>query len=163
MNKYLKKTPGLKKLDLKKTAQRPLVLALVVLCLGFSGCQSSHVQSDDSLYQALGGQQGIERIVDGFIFEIGGNDEIFHHFERVSIDRFREKQIEHLCVLSGGPCEYRGDNMVNVHRGMNITEAEFNSTTNSLITAMDKAEVSIANRNRLLAIIAIMRNDVIYK
>ena len=100
---------------------------------------------------------------DIFIYEIGETVEVLHHFDDTDIDRFRAKQIEHICSLSGGPCEYTGDEMLDVHQGMNITDADFNAITNALIRALDQADVSISDRNRLLAIIASMHSQVVYK
>jgi len=125
-------------------------------------CQSVP-ERDDSLYLALGSKGGISKIVDIFIYEIGQTEEAIHHFEDTDIDRFREKQIEHICMLSGGPCAYTGDEMKPVHQGMNISESEFNAITNAMIRALNTAGVSIGTRNRLLAIIASMRIEVIYQ
>jgi len=125
-------------------------------------CQSMP-ERDDSLYLALGSKSGISKIVDIFIYEIGQTEEAIHHFEDTDIDRFREKQIEHICMLSGGPCTYTGDEMKPVHQGMNISESEFNAITNAMIRALNTAGVSLGTRNRLLAIIASMRVEVIYQ
>jgi len=127
-----------------------------------SACQSIPKQ-DDSLYLALGGKGGISKIIDIFIYEIGQTEKIIHHFEDTDIDRFREKQIEHICILTGGPCTYTGDEIIPVHQGMNISESEFNETTNALIRALNIAGVSIGTRNRLLAVIASLRAEVIYQ
>ena len=53
--------------------------------------------------------------------------------------------------------------MLKVHQGMNITEADFNAITNAMIRALDKAGISLSDRNRLLAIIAAMHSEVVYK
>jgi len=139
---------------------RYLLVGLFVALLG--ACQSMP-KHDDSLYVALGGQEGISKLIDIFIYEIGQTEETIHHFEDTDIDRFREKQIEHICKLSGGPCVYTGDEMKPVHEGMNISESEFNAITNAMIRALNTAGVSIGSRNRLLAIIASMRAEVIYQ
>ena len=143
---------------------RIILLSLTMLILG--ACQLLTIENDkkdDSLYQALGGKAGIERIVDIFIYEIGETSEIVHHFEESNIERFREKQIEHICLLSGGPCTYTGDEMLPVHQGMNINEAEFNATADAMIRALNTAGISLSSRNRLLGIIASMRDQVIYQ
>jgi hemoglobin len=139
---------------------RYLLASFLVSMLG--ACQSLPEQ-DDSLYLALGGKAGISKIIDIFIYEIGQTEEVVHHFEDTDIDRFREKQIEHICVLAGGPCTYMGDEMRPVHEGMNISEAEFNAMTDAMIRALNVAKISIGYRNRLLAIIAPMRAEVIYQ
>jgi len=139
---------------------RYLLASFLVAMLG--ACQSLPEQ-DDSLYLALGGKAGISKIIDIFIYEIGQTEEVVHYFEDTDIDRFREKQVEHICVLAGGPCTYMGDEMRPVHEGMNISEAEFNAMTDAMIRALNVAKISIGDRNRLLAIIAPMRAEVIYQ
>ena len=139
---------------------KTIFLNLLILVL--VGCQTI-TTDNDSLYKNLGEQKGIAKIVDIFIYEIGETEQVLHHFEDTDIDRFREKQIEHLCILTGGPCQYTGDDMLKVHQGMNITEADFNAITNAMIRALDKAGISLSDRNRLLAIIAAMHSEVVYK
>lgn len=115
----------------------------------------------DDLFQQLGGLPGIERFVDIFIGEIGNSRKIRPYFEDTNLDRFREKQIEHICLVSGGPCTYTGDSMVESHKGMGINEADFNSLVDTTIRAMNRAGYSVATRNRLLARIAPLRGEVI--
>lgn len=135
-----------------------LILATSVLMLW--GCQSL---SSSSLYDELGGMPAIEKITDNFIEEISFDQHIMQHFKDSDIDRFRSKLIEQLCVESGGPCEYTGDSMVEVHTGMNISEAEFNRTVDLLINAMNKAGIPHTAQNKLLARLAPMRGDMIYR
>ncbi len=124
-----------------------------------TGCLSP--QPKDDLFQQLGGLPGIERFVDIFISEIGESKEIRPYFEDTNLDRFREKQIEHICLLSGGPCTYTGDSIVDSHRGMGVNEADFNTLVDITIRAMNKTGYSIATRNRMLALIAPLRSEVI--
>jgi len=135
---------------------------IVVLSVLFSACQTS-ASNDNSLYIALGETPGIERIVDQAIIEIQYDQRISHHFESTNWNRFREKQIEHICQLSGGGCEYTGDTMIDVHAGMNISEAEFNAVADNIMTAMEKLGIPISARNRLVSIVAKLREEVIYR
>lgn len=125
------------------------------------GCQS--LSSSHSLYDELGGMPGIEKITDHFIDEISFDPQIVKHFKESNIDRFRAKLIEQICVEAGGPCTYTGDDMVQVHTRMNITEAEFNRTVDLLINAMNRAGVAHRTQNKLLARLAPMRSDIIYR
>ena len=132
-----------------------LVLTSIILT---TGCLSP--QPKDDLFQQLGGLPGIERFVGIFINEIGESKEIRPYFEETNLDRFREKQIEHICLLSGGPCTYTGDSMIESHKGMGINEADFNALVDTAIRAMNKAGYSVATRNRLLARLAPLRGEV---
>jgi hemoglobin len=138
--------------------RQSLTVLLVFLLLG---CQS--LSPSRSLFDELGGMPVIEQITDNFIDEISFDQQIVQHFKESDIDRFRAKLIEQICVETGGPCTYSGDSMVDVHTKMNITEAEFNRTVDLLINAMNKAGVAHRTQNKLLARLAPMRGDIIYR
>lgn len=143
----------------------PALLTLLILLI--SGCQSTEVKNstevrDDSLYLALGGQAGLEQIVDLVIEEIHYDPVVFPHFQDTNWDRFREKQLEHLCLITGGGCTYTGDSMEDVHAGMNISEAGFNAIVDDLQTAMEKLDIPIGAQNQLLAILARMHKEIVY-
>ncbi len=142
-------------------------MAVVTLSLAMSACTSTPSSAlpakDDSLYQALGGQPGITRIVEGMLINIADNPRIVGHFAETDIDRLNEKLIEQFCVESGGPCEYTGDSMRDSHTGLNLTEADFNALVEALIDAMREQHVPVTAQNRLLARLAPMRSDIIYR
>jgi hemoglobin len=124
-----------------------------------SACASRQV----SLYDQIGGEQKVAQIADYFIDEIQYDRQILRYFLESDIDRFREKLGEHICVHIDGPCTYTGDDMVKVHTGMNITEADFNRVVELLINAMNRAEVPHRLQNQLLARFAPMRGEMIYR
>jgi hemoglobin len=131
-----------------------LLLTTLLLC----ACASN----PDSLYTELGGKEGIEKIVDNFIDEFSYNRDVIKHFEKTDFDRFRAKLVEQICNISGGPCQYTGQSMLEVHQKMNVSEAEFNSMVDDLYKAMQRANVSVSAQNRLIALLAPMRSDIIY-
>lgn len=136
-----------------KTISIALAFALIL-----AGCAG---RSEDSLYQHLGGQAGIERISDELIAILRADAEIADLFENTDWTYFRARLIEFLCVTADGPCEYRGLPMNEAHSGMNITEAEFNRFVDDARRAMTRAGTPLAAQNRLLARLAPMRAEVI--
>jgi hemoglobin len=127
-----------------------------------SACATQQAaNTNDNLYQALGAAPGIEQIADNFIMEIAYDPRVFDRFADSNVERFREKIIEHFCHIADGPCEYTGDSMVLVHRGMDINSAEFNAVVEDLIDAMDKAGTPISAQNRLLERLAGLRPQII--
>lgn len=121
----------------------------------------SGMQDTENLYSALGGEVGVEEIADNFIMEIANDDRIIAYFEDTNVDRFRQFFIEHLCMLTDGPCEYTGDTLVDTHVGMNVTAAAFNAIVEDLMEAMNKANIAIGTQNRLLARMAQLREQII--
>ncbi len=130
----------------------------VVLILWLSACATQY----KSVYQQMGGHTKIELIVEYFITEIEYDETMFNFFQDSNIDRFREKLTEHLCILTGGPCEYTGDTMEQVHAGMNITESDFNHSVDLFIQAMNKAKIPHTIQNKILGKIAPIRKSMIY-
>ncbi|MGK0268756.1 MAG: hemoglobin [Paraglaciecola sp.] len=134
---------------------------LLLVCLTWffiSACSSTHI----STYQQLGGQPKIEEVIDNFITEIEFDPVMYEFFKDSNINRFREKVSEHICMLTGGPCEYTGDNMKQVHAGMYISESEFNHAVDLFIIAMTKADLPHTIQNKILAVIVPTRDEMIY-
>lgn len=136
-----------------------LVATLIFSLL--TACASTPPQ--DQLYRDLGGQPGVEIIVDNLLDNIAQDDRIFSLFKDTDIDHFRQMLIEQFCNLSGGPCAYTGETMEKSHGGMHITEAQFNALVEDLYRAMERAGTPVAAQNRLVALLAPMRSQVIYK
>ncbi|MBU2880847.1 group 1 truncated hemoglobin [Psychrosphaera sp. B3R10] len=134
------------------------VWGVIILTAALTACVTTNV----TLYQQLGGDKKVELIVDNFIEEIQFNKKIFQYFTESDVDRFREKLIEHICVIADGNCQYTGDTMQQVHEGMNITETDFNTTVDLLISAMTKADVPHRIQNQLLQRLAKLRHEILY-
>jgi hemoglobin len=128
-----------------------------------TSCASTTDRKAESLYQQIGGADTVADIVDNFITEIEYSKEIFPYFVHSDVVRFRTKLIEHLCMLTDGPCEYTGDTMKQVHGGMNITEHDFNLGVDLFINAMTKAGVKHRLQNKVLAKMVPTRSDIIYQ
>ncbi len=130
-----------------------LALTLLISC----------ASQPSNLYNKIGGEQTIERIATHFVDEIGNDEIIVAYFEKSNVDRFHQSFKIHLCSLIDGPCKYEGDDLKEVHRGMNITEGDFNRIVDLLINAMRTAGLTHRERNRVLARVAPFRGEIIYQ
>tara|TARA_R110000868_G_scaffold6770_9_gene37784 strand:- start:4190 stop:4627 length:438 start_codon:yes stop_codon:yes gene_type:complete len=135
------------------------VILMFLTCFFLTACASKN----SSTYQQLGGQLKVEEIVDNFINEIEFDPVMFEFFKDSDISRFREKLIEHLCSLTGGPCQYTGDTMEQVHGGMNISESTFNHGVDLFINAMTKADIPHPIQNKVLAVMIHTRDQIIHQ
>ena len=158
-----------------------LAIACCVFALGLNACSSTAMsepdapaaampaennaprqsKSGDTLYEALGGAKGVELLADNFVIELAADDRVRHHFEKSDIGRFHRMIQLQICELSDGPCVYTGDNMKLTHGGMNIQSYEFNAVVEALMRAMDSSGLNPGTQNRLLAIFAPMRADIV--
>jgi hemoglobin len=138
---------------------RRSILACALLLL--AACNTTQ-KPDDSLYQALGAQPGIEQLVDAFLINLSNDPRISAQFRETKVSHFRQMLIEQFCSLSGGPCTYTGDTMAQSHAGKNITDAHFNALVEDLIDAMESRNIPVSAQNRLLVLLAPMHGDIVY-
>jgi hemoglobin len=118
-------------------------------------------RADDSLYQDLGGHDGIVKIANLTADNFLADDRIKHTFDDTNMDRFRKMLADQFCEVSGGPCVYKGHSMAAAHKGLHLTNADFNAVVEDLQNAMDKCDVPFRTQNRLLAILAPMQKDIV--
>jgi hemoglobin len=117
----------------------------------------------DTLYTELGEAKGINHFVTKAVEFSHSDKRIAFLFEDTD-DKELIKQIsDQVCFLSKGPCEYEGLDMVEAHSGMEITEAEFDIFVEIVIDAMEMANIPHTARNKLLALLSPMREDIIYQ
>jgi hemoglobin len=77
------------------------------------------------------------------------------------MDRVRAKMKEQFCVVAGGPCVYTGHAMEITHRGLHLTEANFNAVVEDLQTAMGRCGIPFSVQNRFLARMAPMEHEIV--
>jgi hemoglobin len=117
--------------------------------------------SHATLYDDLGGQPGVARIVSAFLTRLAGDPISSPFFARTNMDRFEKLLNEHFCMISGGPCEYTGDSMRDVHRGHGISDAAFTALVQDLEMAMDDVRVPFYLQSRLLARLAPLHDEIV--
>ena len=62
-------------------------------------------------------------------------------FARTDIPRLKKLLVEQICAGTGGPCTYTGRSMQAAHKGMNITDAQFNALVEDLQKSLNKFKV----------------------
>ena len=115
----------------------------------------------DALYRALGGQDGIAKVVDAALAEIHGDLRINLFFEKTDMAELRRLVIEQICEASGGPCKYSGRSMEEAHSGLNLTDADFDAFVQDLVRAMDSQKVPKDLQKQLLDVFGPMRPQVV--
>ena len=116
---------------------------------------------DDRLYIALGGEDGIARIIDRLVDGVTTDPRIEGIFAASDLVRLRRTLREQVCYLAGGRCTYTGRDMTSVHADHGITTREFNALVEQLQFAMDAEGVPNRAQNRLLAKLAPMHRVIV--
>jgi len=142
---------------------RSVTVALLVLVL--AGCAGMETQtppaSTGSLYERLGGKPAITAVVDDFIGNVAADTRINKRFATADIPRLKTMLVDQICEATGGPCKYRGANMVDAHKGMKITDAEFGALVEDLVKSLDKFKVPAKEKNELLGALGGMKPDIV--
>jgi len=122
---------------------------------------SAPAQADDTLYVDMGGKAGIDRMVDEVEKVYLADPRIKDIFSESNMERLNAKLKEDFCMVAGGPCIYTGHSMEATHKGLHLTNANFNALVEDLQTAMDTCGIAFATQNRFLARLAPMQHQVV--
>lgn len=132
--------------------------AACLLALLLSACAHAPQRT---LYEELGGKDGVEQIVELLLTKISDDPRIAAQFAAVDILRLNDKLIEQICFESGGPCTYTGKDMVEAHAKQKVSNADFNALVEDLMWAMDQRRIPRTTQNRLLARLAPMHAEIV--
>ena len=138
------------------------LLLTVVLSLLLSATKAQ----DKTLYERLGGYDGIAKVVDDFIGRLVADKQFEKFFIGQSTDskkKIRNHVIEQFCVAAGGPCVYTGRDMKTTHAGLGITEADWTAGANHLIAALDKYKVDEKSKAEVVAFVSTLKKDIVEK
>jgi hemoglobin len=119
------------------------------------------VHAEDTLFADMGGQAGIDKIVDASVDNYLADDRIKAIFDESNIDRLRAELKDQFCMIADGPCRYTGHSMEATHKGLHLTNANFNALVEDLQSAMDSCNIPFATQNRFLARLAPMQHQVV--
>jgi hemoglobin len=123
-------------------------------------------QDKKSLYARLGGYDAIALVVDDFIHRLATDkrfERFFSGFSEDSQKRLRQHILDQFCAAAGGPCVYTGREMRTVHKGLGISEADWDAAAKHLVAALDKYKVPEAEKNDLLAFVVTQKKDIVEK
>jgi hemoglobin len=122
---------------------------------------SPDTSANRSLYDRLGGKSAITAVVDTFVARVAADARINKKFARTNIPRVKTELVDQVCAQTGGPCTYTGRTMKDAHRGMKVTEGEFNALVEDLTAALNVFKVPAREQNELLTALGAMKNDIV--
>ena len=132
----------------------PFVLAALVIA-------APAFADNDTLFADMGGQPGIDKIVDTSVDSYLADPRISAIFDESNLDRLRAEFKVQFCQVAGGDCVYKGHSMAAAHKGLHLTNADFNAVVEDLQAAMDHCNIPFATQNRFLARLAPYQHQVV--
>ncbi|AVR45156.1 group 1 truncated hemoglobin [Christiangramia fulva] len=119
-----------------------------------------------TLFERLGGSEGISKIVDGVVEAHMNNPSInvrfFPYMETPEkLSEIKRHTVEFFSAGSGGPVEYKGRDMPTAHRGMNITHAEYMHAIDDIFQVLDKHQIDQSAKAEVLSILWSLKDMII--
>jgi len=120
--------------------------------------------ASDTLYKRLGGYDALAAVTDDFITRLATDPQLGKFFVGLNDEskkRVRQHVIDFLCANTGGPCLYLGQDMKAAHKGLHITEAEWNAAGADLVATLDKFKVPAKEKSEVLAAITVLKPQIV--
>ncbi len=114
-----------------------------------------------TLYERLGGTEGITKIVSDLVDLHLTNPRIATRFGASDVGALKNAAATFFIAGSGGPNVYEGKDMLSAHKGMNIDAEEFNAVLDDALEALDKNNVGQREKEEVLYILYSMKKDVV--
>jgi hemoglobin len=134
-----------------------------------------------SLYDRLGGNDGLVAIVDDFVtraladprvnwerkgvkrsvFSLSKTRSVEWKATNENVAQLKKHLVQFLALATGGPAQYDGKEMGAAHADLQITNPEFDAAVGDLKATLDKLQIPTSEQKELLAIIESTRPQVV--
>ena len=136
------------------------------LLTALAGLKGDIVEGPTTLYSRLGGNASITAVIDDFIGKVAADSRINAFFAAAAADparlnRLKLNLVNQVGQASGGPEKYSGLDMKTAHKGMKITDAQFNALVEDLQNSLIKFKVESRTKIQLLTALGGMRADIV--
>jgi hemoglobin len=123
-------------------------------------------KTNASLYQRLGGMPAIRAVVDDLVDRILADDRVNQWFAHAASDpaaaaAYKAKLADFLCQGTGGPCQYKGVDMVTAHKGRGVTGEAFQAVVDDLVATLEKLHVPEKEKSEVLGLLAPMKAAIV--
>lgn len=117
--------------------------------------------SQDSLYDRLGGEERIRKIVTSIFSKHIANPAIKVRYADSDPEDVIRLVTEFVCSGTGGPQAYTGKSMLDAHQGMNISEQEYMAVLDDIVEALQENGVGQREQEELLMISYSLRGEIL--
>lgn len=121
---------------------------------------------NETLYDRLGGHDGIDKLCDRIV-ELHLQNEIagprYQALDDEALNRARVKVKEFIAAGTGGAVKYTGRSMIEAHTGMNVSAAEYVAVVDDIMQAMNEMAYSRPVCDEVLGIAYSLKGEIIHR
>lgn len=119
--------------------------------------------TSQTLYESLGAEVGIRKVVDEFYDRLIADPELSGYFSTTDMPTLRRHQVAMLSAATGGPNQYTGRDMAAAHAGLNINDEHFDRVVGHLADTLADLAVDRDLIEQVNAVLSPLRPDVVEK
>ncbi|MGH1340619.1 MAG: group I truncated hemoglobin [Nannocystales bacterium] len=113
-----------------------------------------------SLFEKYGGFATVNTIVLDFYDRVLASD-LARFFVGTDMNRLLTHQTQFFCKALGGPGEYKGSTLRAAHRGLNISDDDYDLVALLLDETLDEAGIEPGDRTAVAEIVEGLRADIV--
>ncbi len=117
-----------------------------------------------TLYERLGGYDAITAVANDLLPRLQGDSQLgrfWAHRGEDGVKREKQLLIDFLCENAGGPMYYKGRNMALSHRGMRISESDWNVFLGHAGATLAKFKVPDAELREVVSFVQSLKKDIV--
>ena len=117
-----------------------------------------------TLYERLGGYDAVVALANDLLPRLNNDPQLgrfWAHRAEDSIQREKQLLIDFLCASAGGPMYYRGRDMTLAHRGMRISESDWNVLLGHAAATLAKFKVPDAEQGEVVKFVQGLKKEIV--
>jgi len=115
---------------------------------------------DETIYERIGGEETIKKLVDSFYEKVLADPELKSYFEHVPLDKLQGMQSEFFSAATGGPIGYSGRPLSHVHKPLGISGREFQRFTEHLLETLQEVGVGESDANQIISHLNLYADEI---
>ena len=121
-------------------------------------------EQNRTLYERLGGYDAIAAVANDLVTRLNNDTQLgrfWAHRGEDGVERERQLLIDFLCERAGGPVYYRGREMLLAHRGMKISESDWNVFLGHAAATLAKFKVPESEQRDVVAFVQSLKKEIV--
>jgi len=116
-----------------------------------------------SLYQRLGGEEGIKKFLNDLFDRHQKNPKISPFLEHVDLEKLKRLALEFFSMGTGGPLKYTGRDMRSAHAHLHLTEENFEDSNSDILLTLRENGIDQETTDEVFSILNSLKGEVLGK
>jgi hemoglobin len=121
-------------------------------------------EQSKTLYERLGGYDAIAAVAEDLVARLNQDPQLgrfWAHRGEDGVKREKQLLVDFLCQSAGGPIYYRGREMLLSHRGMKISDSDWNVFLGHAAATLAKFKVPEPEQRDVVAFVQSLKKDIV--